>query len=288
MKRLATVLTLPMSLGRTHAEPDVPQLIEQLKARKADARIKAADALGELGPKAKAATTALCTAGADESEDVRRAAVQALEKVSPKLHKHVLVLVIEEDPQKHIDACNTLAKLEDAAEPVLPLITARIELAILYLHKLRSIHARPLRVLPEAVRGQARAGSWLKAHFDVLVRVRPDAATLKTLAAVALLDREDYRNYVHARHEALIALGELGDENKALRKQIAATLTKRLEEEEDPADSSGVPLDALALLGRYGADAKVAIPVLTKLKTRKSEGVRKAAVKALREIGTDN
>ncbi len=56
---------------------DVSELVKDLKDKSADVRRSAADALGRIGPEAKAAVPALSEALKDEDPDVRLSAVRA-------------------------------------------------------------------------------------------------------------------------------------------------------------------------------------------------------------------
>src|SRR5712664_3561571 len=81
-------------------EERVAELIKDLSSKKAADRIKAAEALGEMGIEAKEASEALCGAMLDARTNVVTAVAAALEKVNPELHKPVLALVV--DNQWHI------------------------------------------------------------------------------------------------------------------------------------------------------------------------------------------
>lgn len=62
---------------------DISTLISKLSGSEADARIAAAEALSNLGTEARGAAVPLCRAVDDEDEQVREAAVAALEELGP-------------------------------------------------------------------------------------------------------------------------------------------------------------------------------------------------------------
>lgn len=62
---------------------DIDALIQQLQSRDASRRLRAAKALGDLGPAAQAAVPGLVAALADTDGDARRAAITALRLIQP-------------------------------------------------------------------------------------------------------------------------------------------------------------------------------------------------------------
>ncbi len=76
-------------------EDRIAQLIKDLSSKKAADRIKAAEALRDMGTEAKDASEALCNAMLDSRRDVVTGVAAALEKVNPQLHKPVLALLVD-------------------------------------------------------------------------------------------------------------------------------------------------------------------------------------------------
>src|SRR4051794_11957983 len=73
----------------------VEHLSKQLRDKSTAKRLEAAKELGQLGDKARPAARALCAACLDVNSKVSMAAGDALAKVRPDLHPHVIVLVAE-------------------------------------------------------------------------------------------------------------------------------------------------------------------------------------------------
>src|SRR5206468_381048 len=76
-------------------EERVAQLIKDLKSKNPADRIKAAEALRDIGEDAKSAREALCDAILDPREAIVTAVAAALEKVDPGLQKPILTLRVD-------------------------------------------------------------------------------------------------------------------------------------------------------------------------------------------------
>src|SRR5262249_17127425 len=80
--RVAVPLLADIARGLVHGGPESnPDLVRAIAPH---ARRKAAEALGEIGPPAKAAIAALCDAVADPDIEVREAAAAALRRINPQ------------------------------------------------------------------------------------------------------------------------------------------------------------------------------------------------------------
>ena len=75
------------------AKAEVPPLIGALKDEDEGVRSRAARALGNIGPEAKAAVPALVEALKDEADDVRQEAAEALGKIDPEAKATVSALI---------------------------------------------------------------------------------------------------------------------------------------------------------------------------------------------------
>lgn len=104
-------------------EADLPTLLRQLRHRDESLRLRAAKALGKLGPAAKSAVPLLTAALGDEDADVRHAALAALRLVQPKVRPgdaeaNALALDLQDpDPANRLRAVKALAALGAAAGP---------------------------------------------------------------------------------------------------------------------------------------------------------------------------
>ena len=129
MKRLATVFLLcattclPGAIA-DEADSRIDQLIRQMKDPDDSVRIKAAHALGRLGPKAKAAVPALIETLNDKKPryTVRVAAAQALAEIGPDAEAAIPALIDilndKQDPDADCyNAPRVLGKIGKAAVP---------------------------------------------------------------------------------------------------------------------------------------------------------------------------
>jgi hypothetical protein len=90
-----------------------------LKGRSAE-RAKAADALGELGAKARSARRALCAAMLDPYPGVRTAAADALKKIDPQMCDLAVSIYVNQD----LAVVRSAGELKEDAEPLTPLVVA--------------------------------------------------------------------------------------------------------------------------------------------------------------------
>jgi HEAT repeat protein len=104
-------------------EADLPTLLRQLQHRDESLRLRAAKALGKLGPAAKSALPHLTAALGDEDADVRHAALAALRLVQPSVRPgdaeaNALARDLQDpDPANRLRAVKSLAGLGNAAGP---------------------------------------------------------------------------------------------------------------------------------------------------------------------------
>lgn len=105
---------------------DVPTLMRNLRDRDEAVRLRAAKALGNLGPAARPAVSLLTEALKDPDADVRRVALQALRKIDPAakpgepeigVYVHDLK---DPDPAVRLRAAKTLGRFGPAAESAVP------------------------------------------------------------------------------------------------------------------------------------------------------------------------
>ncbi len=223
----------------------VEHLSKQLKDRSAAKRVEAAKELAQLGEKAKPAARALCAACLDSSGKVSMAAADALAKVRPDLHPHVVVLIVEFPSQNHTKALNALSRIGTDAAPVVPVLLGYI----------RRYTGNGLAQAPAAV--------------DCLSAVAGDD---ELLLGPFL---QFYR--VHdLQAAALRALVHLGEAKAETRKRILPTLMAAI--------NDGYRVEAINGLGRFGPHAKDALPVLDKLRFDPAAPVRDAAAAAIAKI----
>jgi HEAT repeat protein len=242
--------------------PAVAALAKALGSDNATDRIRAANELAKLGEAAKPAARALCFAATGDSQEVRLAALEALDKVQPALVQPITTLLV--DPRNSYQAAQQIAAMGESANPSVPVLIwhARQDVTNNAAVDIRAL-ARIGPKDPEAVRaiigyGQAAVGR-----------------------------HEDSRK--GSKTAALTALGELSENRGTLRQEIVMCLVKVLpqcETEYEFADFYlGSPLiAAIKSIGEYGTDAKAAVPLLKNLKLHKQIDVRQAATTALDKI----
>ena len=91
-------------------------ILTALKDKKAAVRQQALEDIGKLGDDGRPATEAVCQiVASDPSPAVRRSALDCLDKIYPDLSSKVVVLVVEEDPLKHVKAVQEIGALGDDA-----------------------------------------------------------------------------------------------------------------------------------------------------------------------------
>lgn len=122
---LFTVALFSMSteIGRGDDEtPEIKSILKgfctDLKSKKVEDRVKAAEAIGELGPKALSACRPLCDAMLDKNAKVQAAAADSLKKVDKTLGDLAVAIYIN----LSMEAVKQAGLLGPVAEPLCPLI----------------------------------------------------------------------------------------------------------------------------------------------------------------------
>src|SRR5262249_50843431 len=118
-------------LWRVARHPDaVPALISLLAHEDRDTRRWAACTLGRIGPPAKAAAPALRAALHDDQEDVRDAAIEALQKMDAELPEVVCSLVVamqHGEPAARLHAIRRLGEMGPRAQAAVPALIASLQ-----------------------------------------------------------------------------------------------------------------------------------------------------------------
>jgi HEAT repeat protein len=246
----------------------IARLVKALKSDNARERIRAAEQLGAMREAGRPAARGLCEAALDTREAVRQAALEALEKVHPALHKPVLTLLVDKDHQNQIKASRTIAALQEGGKAAVPVLLAHMEL----------LKSRP---------------SWtsLEAREDIatLVKIAPDEQpVIKVLIELATIRGASDQAYT-SRIAAVSGLGDIGKSRPEKRKQIVPVLIVALDfpdrfVREEHWHDQQVCLAAIQALGNFGPDAKNAIPELKKLKLNPEMRIREAATAAQEKI----
>lgn len=261
---MRTLLVLLSLTTLVHAEqpskdPDdrVATLVKYLRSTDASTRVKAAKALKEVGPTAAAqAGNALSQATLDNSPQVRQAALEAIEKVLPKLYKPVSTILIDSDATKRASAFEDLKKMGADAEPVAALLAGLIR--------------------REAFRPGDAANQTVVNCISVLAETNtknPDA--IKTLA-----DPVAFARMETARKQAILTtLQTISGDDAAIRKLVYGVFKASMTD----TDASLATM-SIRQVGTYGSDAKDALPTLKKMKLSGNALIRDAATEAVMAI----
>jgi HEAT repeat protein len=230
----------------------VSLLSKQLKDRETKKRIEAAHELGKLGNKARDAARPLCEACMDSNGKVSVAAIDAMEKIRPDLHKHIVTIVSDSDKGKHIRAFRAFEELKEEAAPVVPLLLAYVSRG-------------------SAASATDRDSPCIRAVMCLGAIAPDDTTIMQPLISVCRVHPGSY-----LANECIFELSKLGEAKPELRKKIMPTLTGAL--------TTPCKISAIQGLARFKSDARDALPQLKKMRFDDNEEVRKAAVGAIEKI----
>ncbi len=281
-------------------QPDerLQPILPALKARKSEERLRAVEELGRLGEAARPAARNLCDVlVSDPSQAVRQAALAALEKIHPELHKPLVVLLVEADAQKNRDAARDLGRIGRDGRAALPVLLAHVRNAPAKFQDLApsviaadaealaqvapddaATHKALLDLTKFTLRNRSRdeigrparaaavqaLGEIVRSHPDQAKDIAPGLAA----AAKAMADGE-------VRAQAVSLLGAVAEAHPNLRAQIAPALLGLVRQGEHA---------AIVQLGKCGREARDAVPVLKQLKLHPLAAVREAATDALARV----
>lgn len=277
---LCLALTAPGESARAEDPKAVEALARGLQAASPAGRIKAAEALGKLGKKAGGAAGVLCLAAADADENVRHAALEALETVAPGIQKHVVTLAVDEDLDRHLQASAALLDLGVKAAPAARLIREHVRLA--------TAAARSGKPAPPLPLQWPATPRWYRQSFQLLKHL-PDEQTVAVIAGVAEVDTSRYRDEasIHElRCEVIGSLEQFGKAKEGLRKPITKALLTILARRDYQPGSSEASTHAKVVraLRLFGPDAREALPALKKLRYHPQAHIRGAMAEAIKAI----
>ena len=230
----------------------IPALIEGLTARWND---RAALALGALGALALPALPTLLELSRAESPILRESATRALAQIGPKRADVVATLVArlsDEAPECRRAAADALARIDPAAEGV-------------------ATRARP--ALITALDDPRESVRWSAGRALEALGATNDPASLDAL--FALLD--DPRGYIRA-NAARTLQAISGPQARSTPDRVARLVSARTE----------TCLVAVGELGALSATARDALPTLARLTSDPRWEIRRAALRAMRQIAPDD
>lgn len=288
------------------ADKTVEALVAALRSQDDQARRRAAQGLGRLGAKAKAAIPALAGAMKDKDNRVRFAAAHALAQVGPAGRAVLIEYLKSGDHYQRRIAALAFYKLGPAAKDAVSALTRALKDKN---YRMRSAAALALGAIGPPARsavpvlvGMFNDPHWTprSAAARALAKIAPPAEVAVPVLIAAVKGRDD-----DIRAWAAQIVGEFGAEAKA----AVPALIGALKDERDavrwraseglggigaPAvsaligalkdDHAEVRYQAAQALGRTGQAGKPAVPVLTEALTDKAKRVRYSAAVGLVRI----
>jgi outer membrane biosynthesis protein TonB/DNA-directed RNA polymerase subunit RPC12/RpoP len=258
-------------------ESELDRLVRQLKDK--DSRSAAARELGKLGEKARPAAAALCEALASANDDEHEALLDALEKIRPDLHKHVVTLMVDEDVYNHSNALAAIEKLKRDGAPVVPLLLAygKRMAEEKSFGKLKNLSGSRSGLLARCIKALR---STSPANPQVI-------AFLSPLVTYASQDRFSGFADSDVRGHAIAALHLAGKEDPKVRKKLVPVFLRGVAAQSPYQEGERdvrTALLAMAALGELGPEAKEALPALKKEKLNANKEIREAASAAVAKI----
>jgi HEAT repeat protein len=240
-------------------------LIKDLKGKSAEKRIAALDKLADLGTKAWDAGPDVVEFGILKAPPaVQEAATATLEKIDPEAYKPIVTLIVDKSELNKVEAIERLGALGRKGKSAMPL--------------LKQLYVQLVNNDPFVGRAAATLHAMTKIAPDdkvvidtVLDLVSRPVHPQRRTSPRQLLVQPTFN--LPPRSIAIELLRELEIENKKKVTALIAALN-------DPE----CRVLAATELGKLGADAKDAVPVLTKLKLDSDRAVRDAAAAAIELI----
>jgi HEAT repeat protein len=256
----------------------VQTLVMLLKDPDPATRAQAIETIGELGPKAKAATPDLQKALADKDGIVRLQAALALKKLGDAKDSLTDLVKLLDDPDGRVRkiAAASLEEVGPDAKPAVPGLTrmlrsrdraARQQAA----NTLKAIGMRARAAVPELTNLLMDSDMEVRTSgIQALGKIGPDARDAVPALVVLFKDKEET-----IRSQAATAIGDIGPTSIPI-------LTEALRYE----DKDVRQYAAIAFVN-MGPKAKEALPALAAALKDKDPEVRKAVALSLKEIGPD-
>jgi HEAT repeat protein len=252
--------------------PKLAKLVRDLKSERSADRIRAAEQLGKLKEEAKPAARALCEAATASEESVRQAALEALEKVHPRLYKPVSTLLVDNDAGNHLQAALDIKGMGEDGRAATPVVHA---------------HLRRYRRPGDEGMFWRGGGELILGDMAALRAIAPDEPnTVKVMIELTTYEGQLYQGG-QVRAAAATALGDLATRQPDRRDEIVKALVAATqyrpnygnEWTEQPA-----MIAAITALGQIGPYASEAVPALRKLNLNPQRPIREAASAALEKI----
>ena len=256
------------------AKAAVPALAQALKDKDCDVRLYAAVALGKIGSEAGVAVPALIEALKDEDLCVRMGAEKALGEIGPTAMPALIEALKDEDLGVRTGAEKALGGIGPAAVPALieALKEEDLDVRCSAAQALGEIGAQATVAvcdLIEALRDENLPIRWRAAA--ALGKIGPGAKAAVPALIEGLRDKEFTVRWVAAQ-----ALGEIGAEARAAASDLIGAMND---------GESIVQSHAVRALGEIGPEARAAVPFLIEALKNVSSDVCENAWRALVKIG---
>jgi hypothetical protein len=232
---------------------------------------------------------AVCELTTRTGQAVRIAALRALEKVAPALHRPFETLVMDDDPVRHIEAARQIGNMNAGGAPAVPVLLMHINTP----HPAK----RGVTATRNTVWSADAALGTLKADFRALVRVAPeDPQVLKLLLRFATTPQlrvslpgprprdPDTVFTVDARPPAVSALGGIAVRNPSTRPEVIPFLMGLLRTVDREPFLAAVAMQAMAECGR-DAIGEEGIEAITRLTRHPEPEIREIAFESLKTLG---
>lgn len=258
------VILIPAGVASAQDSPETKAILKgfttDLKSKKSEDRHKAAQAIGELGPKGKSACRPLCEAMLDGNVKVRTAAADSLKKVDKDLAELAVAMFVNYS----MDAVAKTGALGAAGEPLCPLVwmlASRI-----------SNGGTPYKTVT--------AQAHLNACLEVLAKIAPNDPSANAMILSALsLSKSAVFSDAHCavvREKAAVLVRSMKHKKQALKPLLFAAV----------GDTEPIRIAAIeSLTGIHDADnGAIIVKTLEDMRFDPSIPVRKAAESALEAI----
>lgn len=237
-------------------------------------RIKAMNDIGMLGKSAAPAAESLCESISESNEQLRNAALEALEQVRPDLHTHLFIIAVDGKKENVANAIEKLGDMGAKAKPAIVVLLLRIDR---YGYEPETnLFGYPREVNSK---GEACATSFnalnkiLGADSSRLLAFFSERASPSPTNELALYATAPRMN----RSDAVKYLLNWAGKDLARRKEVAPYLVAAF-------DDALFPEFWIDRVADYGVLCKNAAPRLRKIKFNPDEKVRAAAAAAIVKI----
>lgn len=235
---------------------DLADLTKGLKSKKTAERKAAAEKIAALGEKGRSASPAIIEA-AIQFGDGRSDMLEALEAVNKPIHKHVVTILVDKDPDKVREALKDLQQAGEEAQlsyPVLLYIFANFQ----------KLSYSDGNVPADALKAMAAVAPKNKEVVSLVVSIVGAKPTPK-------IGEQEFQTAMRKR--AIAAASSMEIDPKVLVPALLVALADQQSR-----------LVAVKAIAKIGPDAKAALPALKKLKVDESQEVREAAQEAIDAI----